>query len=299
MVKNLCVSIPIELRKYQKVSENKDIILKNSTLPFGVKIIRNALGEVEHSAHYSDNGELLKKVFYKGSSVVSISHYRNQCLSAKEEFIDNKITNKRIYDKEGNIISTTRYCYNRKDKIVSIKKICGDDIYFVEYGYDELERVNSRKISCNTKVIREQTYRYDILDRIVEYKDENQTIKIMRISSKNELISYTITDKIGNNIYITNNIDICGNYDNTEISLNGHKIKVKDKSYVDNIMLKKPYTTEDDLDFVIANLLAEPPKITNRENINEITDKIISGKVEAIQAKTLPISIRKRLLYSI
>ena len=162
-------------------------------------------------------------------------------------------------------------------------------------------RVNSRIIKVNKNTVAEQRYRYDILDRIVEYKDENQTINVLKLNPKNELLSYTITDRNGNTISIINKY-MCSDYIGTEIDLNGHKTTVNDKSYVDNVMLKKPYTSEDDLDLVISKMLnnsksesESKPKlipITRRGPNKDISDTIINNNL-INSNKPLPISMRK------
>ena len=84
-------------------------------------------------------------------------------------------------------------------------------------------------------------------------------------------------------------------YEYTDLSLNGHTVRIKDRSYVDNVMLKKPYTTEDDLDFIISKLYGVKPleTATKRQNYGDISDETIQSKVSP---NMLPISLRKRLL---
>ena len=60
-------------------------------------------------------------------------------------------------------------------------------------------------------------------------------------------------------------------------------------------MLKKPYASEDDLDFVIANLFNSTDFMSTKREVNkenQVTDIINT----IIQYRTLPISMRKRLL---
>ena len=99
---------------------------------------------------------------------------------------------------------------------------------------------------------------------------------------------------MGNKI-VVENLYSSSTYKETNISLNGHSTTIKDTSYVDNIMLKRPYATENDLDLIIANLFNEEKvSPTKREAHSEINamDVIDSN----IQYRTLPISMRKRLL---
>ena len=61
-------------------------------------------------------------------------------------------------------------------------------------------------------------------------------------------------------------------------------------------MLKKPYTSEDDLDLIIANLFSKSPsKIEKNKNLDKLSNDIINREIEI---KVLPISIRKRVLYN-
>ena len=151
-----------------------------------------------------------------------------------------------------------------------------------------------RKLYKNSEHINEQHYKYDILDRIIEYQDDNQHIVVNKISLNNELLSYVIIDRMGNKI-VVENLYSSSTYAETKISLNGHSTTIKDTSYVDNIMLKRPYANENDLDLIIANLFHEEKVTpTKREAYSEVNamDVIDSN----IQNRTLPISMRKRLL---
>ena len=99
---------------------------------------------------------------------------------------------------------------------------------------------------------------------------------------------------MGNKI-VVENLYSSSTYAETKISLNGHSTMIKDTSYVDNIMLKRPYANENDLDLIIANLFNEENVTpTKREAYSEVNamDVIDSN----IQNRTLPISMRKRLL---
>ncbi len=311
MVANqLCISIPAEMQQFQKVI---DILDENRTdesvKDFGVKIIKDNEGNISCTAYYDNDGELLKKIFYSGAAVESVEIYRNHYLYSKENYTNGNIRKKIIYNSYGKIISTIVYEYNRQDKITSIRKTSDNKRYLVEYGYDELSRVNSRSVKIDSEVIAEQYYRYDILDRIVEYKDKNQTILVDKVNTNNELVSYTIFDKIGNTIVVKNKY-LYTEYIGSEIDLNGHKTTVKDKSYVDNVMLKKPFTSVDDLDFTISNLTSEKRAdlsscTTKRNNNpNDIMDFIINDNKQIkppplTKENILPISIRKRLLLEI
>ena len=297
----LCISIPTELQQYTKVASiiDNEIPHDDVSPDFGVKLIKDEHGNLTHAAYYSDTGELLKKIFYNGSIVSSIEHYRYNALYSQEKYHDGKITKKTMYNRYKKPTCLISYEYNRKDQITAIRKLADSSRYEVEYGYDELMRVNSRIIKVNNDVVAEQRYRFDILDRIVEYKDENQTIKVLKLNPKNELLSYTITDKLGNTISVINKY-MCSEYIGTEIELNGHKTTVSDKSYVDNVMLKKPFTSEDDLDLVVSKMLHKSPPepeakivpITQRKHNTDIVSSVISGNIEN-SSKPLPISRRK------
>ena len=242
----LCISIPEELQEFTKevtlINNNED----DKSGDFGVKPILDKYGNMTGTSYYSNSGELIKKIFYKGSSVESIQHYRNNKLYSEEKFITGKISRKTLYNSEGKELSVIKYKYDREDRIVCIQKRIDGQFYSVEYGYDELKRVNSRIIRAGSEVINEQKYRYDILDRIVEYQDSNQCINVHKVNQYNELLNYTITDIIGNRIVVSNRF-MCSEYIGTDIELNGHKTSVCDRIYVNNVMLKKPYTNEDDL----------------------------------------------------
>ena len=287
----LCIFIPDELQQYTKavtyVENNIETADKNNN--FGVKLIKDESGNLKGTAYYSNSGELIKKIYYDGSSVSTIKYYRNNLLYSQEKFDTGKIIKKTLFDALGKEISKINYQYNRDNQIKCLQKLINNLMYSVEYGYDELKRVNSRRIKVNNKLINEQYYRYDILDRIVEYRDLNQCINIQKINQNNELVRYSITDVIGNRIIINNKF-MCSEYIGTEIELNEHKTTIKDRSYVSNVMLKKPYTTEDDLDFALSNLLKIPkinPQsnfVTKREYFNnndEIANYIISNKKDS------------------
>lgn len=292
MTKNyLSISIPRELQKYTKFvklldnidEQDSDQIKSN----FGVKLIQDKSGNLVCTAYYDDTGELIKQIFYNGSSISSIKHFRNNLLYSEESFITGKITKKSLYNQSGNQICLITYQYNRSELITCIQKLADNLRYAVEYGYDDLLRVNSRTVKINGKILNRQMYRYDILDRIVEYKDDNQCITVHKVNQKNDLICYTIVDAVGNKI-IVNNKFMCSEYIGTEIELNDHKTTIVDKSYIDNIMLKRPFTSEDDLDFAVTNLM-KIPKICSQESCitkrdsafleNDISNLVINSEM--------------------
>ena len=299
---DLCIAIPAELQEYKKTaSQNDSYESKNVKKDFGVKLIKDEYDNLVCAAYYSDSGEIIKKIFYQGSSISSIEHYRNGTLFTSEIYDNGKIKRKIKFNSQGIKICSISYEYNRHDQITAIRKYTDNTRYAVVYGYDELKRVNSRQIKENDTILIEQNYRYDILDRIVEFKDNNQKIEVHKVNQNNSLVSYTVTDKIGNKISIKNKF-MCSEYIGTEIELNDHKTIVKDKSYIDNVMLKKPFTSEDDLDFVMSGLLNSEKHniktdlgITKRTNNTSILNLVINKKMELKQS-VLPISIRKTML---
>lgn len=296
-IQSFCVSIPDDLLCYKKVSQ----IQENETSPIRInsqiEFEQNNCGQIECSKFYDSEGDLVKALYYNGTFVVKKCRYKNNKLNAVEEYDEHHILSKIYYDSYGEIESRLEYKYNRNGKTTSITKYKNDSEYSINYGYDDIQRVNTREIIVNGTIAEFQRFRYDILDRIVEYQDKNQKINISQYSEKNELIYYTITDKIGNIISVINYFDSLGKYIKTDICLNDHNMTIKDISYVDNIMLKKPYTTEDDIDLIISNLFGvKEYKSTKRHNNSDI----VLDKIElSIKATTLPISIRKRLLYNI
>lgn len=291
------ISLPVELLEYKKNTQKAPEGCSNINIPdFGVKLVKNDIGELEYSAYYSDSGELIKQVYYEGSSVSLIKHFRNKKLYYSENYKESKLYRKTTYDKNGNIFAITVFEYNRQNQIKSIRKSMQSNRFTVEYGYDDLKRVNSRKILVNNEVISEQEYKYDILDRIVEYKDNSQKINVYKISPNNKLIKYTITDSSGNEINIINKY-LCSDYIGTDIELNGHKTSVKDLTYTDNVMLKKPFTSEDDLDFAVSSILKKSENgMTRRIRENNAIDIRINSNIEK---NPMPISIRKLALLNI
>ena len=300
--KDFCIAIPEELYEYElgteiEVPENKSLNINND---FGVRLIKDDKGKLICAAYYSDSGELIKKIFYDNYGIESIEHYRNNILYSHERYDNGVIKKKAKYDKCGNAICSIMFKYNKDKQIFSISKTVNTTTYEVLYGYDELKRVNSRTINIDNKACAEQIYRYDILDRVVEYRDYNQIIKVDKMNQKNELVCYVITDKRGNVIRITNKY-LCSGYLGTEINLNGHSTYVTDYSYTSNIILNKPFTSEDDLDFAISYIVKNNEKKSknNKAKANiyaDISNLIILNTNNNTKAELFPISIRKKAL---
>lgn len=294
-----CVSIPLELFCYKKVQKIVTEVQEPITnvLEPNVKINKSSRGEIE-SVEYFLGDSINKKVFYNGASISKIEYYKKSLLFLKEEYSEEKLVKKTIY-KDSFLESVTNYTYNAKNKIVELQKNINNDEYKAIYGYDDLSRVNSRKIYVNKILWIDQHYRFDILDRISEYVDSNQRVKVTKMDTCNRLVSYVVTDKFNNEMTINNKFtDGC--YLSTDVILNGHLTTVCDSSYVDNVILKRPYTSENDLDLIISNIIKScSPQKTSQTTINEArirkSDEIINSN---LLSKVYPMSIRKRALYN-
>lgn len=301
MLNSYCrLSVPEDLTAYYHVTDviNKvDEQSSDDIFASDLLINRDARGCVTSVNYYSPDRELIKEVFYTGEAISKINHYRGKNLSCTEGYKNGLLALKFVFKNSGHLAYSIEYEYNRKNLITSICKKYPGKILKAEYKYDDIDRIVERIVYNNDEEVIKQTYNYDILDRIVEYKDNNQRIVVSKVSKKNELISYVITDRMGNDITIENLFTERG-YAYTNITLNGHSSTVKDTSYVDNVMLKKPYTSEDDLDLIIANLFrGEKAMQAERENDAEKRSSSLIDK--SIEFRALPISMRKRLLYSI
>lgn len=300
MLNSCCkINIPDELLCFYKYepedTQNEDEICIDPN----VRINRDSRGRVVSVGYYSPDKELIKLVFYDGGTISKINYYREDRLYLAETYKDNLILLKEIFKKDGSFAYSISYEYNQNNQIRRICKKTTKTEVVVIYKFDSLNRIIQRKIIVDYKPYSEQSYSYDVLDRVTGYKDENQKITVNNISPKNELLNYVITDKMGNEITVVNHFTERG-YLNSEVSLNGCSISVNDTSYADNIMLKRPYTSEDDLDFVIANLFKNTDtacaKRTDYSDILKNSAGIIDNNIEL---RTLPISIRKRVLYNI
>ena len=297
---NYLKSIPEELISYRKIVENT-AIKDNSPLKLisGAEIIKDCRGRIVSANFYSVDNELYKQIFFDGDDITAINYYKNEKLSYKEVFDKGYLTSKYIYKKNGSLAYEILYTYNNLHQIVSLCKRNESQEVAIKYSYDSIDRIVSREIFVNSIPISTQQYSYDALNRVVEYKDENQRIVVKSISQKNELLSYSITDKINNEIMIKNHFTDSG-YVDTEFTLNGHSTTVKDINYVDNIMLKQPFTSEDDLDLIICGLYCSKVScISKPDKVDVIARNSMSLIDKNIELKILPISIRKRILYNI
>lgn len=288
-------SVPENLKNYYRVTDTINQS-KKPDLKFDTEVVikRDSKGCLASVEYYTPEKVLSKEIFYSGDSISKINYYRTGKLAVTEAYKNGLLALKFIFQTNGYLSYSLEYDYNRKKQLVSIcKKRSGTELLAL-YKYDDLNRIVCRKLYKNSEHINEQHYKYDILDRIIEYQDDNQHIVVNKISLNNELLSYVIIDRMGNKI-VVENLYSSSTYKETNISLNGHSTTIKDTSYVDNIMLKRPYANENDLDLIIANLFNEekvsPTKREAHSEINAI-DVIDSN----IQYRTLPISMRKRLL---
>ncbi|MBR1374046.1 hypothetical protein IJ556_06305, partial [bacterium] len=75
--------------------------------------------------------------------------------------------------------------------------------------------------------------------------------------------------------------------------LNGNCATVMNREYVDNIVLKKPCATDDDLDLVISKLENKKISETECKKINDISEHVIKEEIEKV---ILPIALRKRAI---
>lgn len=289
-------SVPADLSAYYVTNVISENTISTNNFVSDVIICRNSSGCISSVKYYTPDKELSKEVFYNFDHISKINYYKNGILYSTEGYKDDNLTLKFVFQKNGYLAHQYEYEHNKKGQIISICKKKDKQEFLVVYKYDDFDRISCRKIYSNNEKFMEQFFIYDILDRIIEYKDNNQHIVVKKISKKNELLSYVITDKMNNNIEVENNITEQG-YVDTNVCINGHSTVITDISYVDNVMLKKPYTNEDDIDLIIANLFGSSNiNNTKRENVvNVNADKMIDKNIET---RVLPISMRKRLLYS-
>ena len=284
--------VPQELRKFINQPDNINKTFSQT------EILRDSHGRICSICYYNLKRELTKQVFYIGAEIKSIEHYHKSTLVTREEFEDSKLIIKKHYC-DGSVESTLKFKY---DALKNIKKISKDEngkFTAIEYKYETLSRIIARQIYNDKGLISKQEYNYDALNRVIFYSDENQTIVVYNYNMKNELLNYEITDRMNNVISVVNHFSDTG-YICTDYSLNKHSLTINDTSYVDNIMLKKPNATEDDLDLIISKLYYQ--KNTSSEffkqpaSAERNASKLIDN---SISQRALPISIRKRVLLSI
>ena len=295
---NFTETIPLELISYKKILDTISTAEETEMMPCA-EINRDKRGRIISANFYSDGNELYKQVFFDGDEITAINYYSNDRLARRDIFDKNYLAAKHVYKKDGTIAYEIYYSYNQVHQITSICKRSAKREILVTYAYDTIDRIICRNIYLNSTLQTEQHYCYDALNRVVEYKDENQRIVVKSISQKNELLSYSITDKINNEIIITNHFTATG-YIDTEFVLNGHSTTVKDTRYVDNVMLRKPFTSEDDLDLIISGLYNSSDAVITRPSQESSAARNAMSLIDKnIELKVLPISIRKRVLYNL
>lgn len=289
-------TIPRELTQYYNT--RNDALEEECNFSSNVKTERDDTGKLLALRIYSPDNDLLKSLHYEGSKIAEVNYYRQNLLYSSNSYSNDLLIKKTIYRKDGSVAYSIDYEYNKDNHILRMCKKTQHRELLVGYRYDSFGRIIEKNISLNGKQTTKQEYRYDVLDRVVEYKDSNQKIVVNKITQKNELISYTITDKIDNVISVENHFADCG-YICTTLVVNGHTTTINDASYVDNIMLKKPYTTEDDLDIIISSLFTGMDTSTSRTDYSDVLSSNAMGLIDrSIEIRTLPISLRKRALYN-
>ena len=285
-------TIPQELVKY--FHSDDALIEENLNFSSDIEVVRDSNGKISSLKFYSPDKELIKTLCYENSKIVLINNFRQNLLYSSDKYNNDLLIEKNVYRKNGSIAYTITYEYNREKRLNRICKKTLNRELLVGYRYDTFGRIIEKNISFNGKQTTKQEYRYDVLDRVVEYKDTKRKILVDKIGQNNELISYTITDRIGNVINVENHFADCG-YICTSLKVNGHSTSVNDASYVDNVMLKKPFATEDDLDIIILNLFTGMDTVTQRTASEDNAMSLINNSIEI---RTLPISLRKRALYN-
>lgn len=256
-------------------------------------------GHIDSVDYYTPDGDLLKQVCYDENDISKINYFHNGFLYMSVLFgSEDTVLSKKVYKKDGSIAHQIEYRYDKENRIACIHKKDKSDIS-VEYVYDCLGRIIERKISVDGHLRAWQHYTYDILNRITGYKDDNKTVAVSNISKKNELISYTITDTMKRKVCINNRFSETGEYINTEIISGNERSVIKDKNYVDNVMLKKPHTSEDDLDLIISSLFRTAETSVTRTDFKDVVNRNSAKLLDSgIKVQTLPISIRKRMLFN-
>ena len=279
--------VPQELRKFINQPDNINKTFSQT------EILRDSHGRICSICYYNLKRKLTKQVFYIGAEIKSIEHYHKSTLVTREEFEDSKLIIKKHYC-DGSLESIIKFEYDALGNTQKIYKDENSEITTVEYKYDSLSRIVSRQIYSSKGFVSKQEYNYDVQNRVIYYSDENQKIIVYNYSQKNELLNYEITDRMNNVISVVNHFSDTG-YICTDYSLNKHSLTINDTSYVDNVMLKKPYAKEEDLDIIISNLFAGMDTTTQRMSGSNNAINLIE---QTIETRTLPISLRKRALYN-
>ena len=255
---------------------------------------------VEVDYYHLDN--ILKKVKYADGSVSEVIYFREGNLEKKQLYEEGRLNKEYVYKTNGEVLYLLEYEYNL-NKLFSITQTFGLNSRKVEFGYDFMGRITERKIYSDDNPVLNQKYFFDALDRVSGYEDDYFSFMVGKFTQNNQLQTYRITDKMKNEVIVTNNFED-KNYIDTEISVNGSKKNVKDTSYLENIIMKKPTKNMEELDLIISKLYdnkeqeysmaTRRPSATSEERLESNLVNIIEYKTKS---KPLPISLRKRALY--
>ncbi len=259
-----------------------------------VDVNRNDLGEIISVNYYLEEGDLEKQVFYENGEISKIRYYKDNKVIKLEDYVGGVNISSKKYDKKGNCIYQIKYTYDKYNRIVKISKIIKDREISVKYEYDEIGRIVLRKFYVDLSERFFQEYRYDILNNLVEYIDNNQHIIVENFMDE-KLLSYRIINSLSKETSITNNFKN-GKYQNTRIVSEEKDYTEVNVNYVDNIMMKKPFAKEEDLDLVISELISHDKGfLCSSSRVNKTQDILD----EYIKLRALPISIRKCVLYNL
>jgi len=280
------IPIPFELKEHFNTDdtffeESTEFHVNNKPL---LRTIRDKDGLFSSIEYYNLNKELNKKIYFLGGSITKIERFKNGKLIYSKEYNpeNGKLSTINSYSGENIILSQIKFSYSRDNRIQKITKIIGNESYGIEYNYDQLYRVNSRKIIINNKIVDEEIFKFDILEKIVEYSNHNLFIYVFEHTKDSKLGKYKIIYK-NNELIINNRFNSENEYTNSEIILNNTKTIKRDIKYLDNIYLKRPYTSPEDVDFIISRYLSSND-YTNNNQVKNLYNESIG---------VLPISIRK------
>ena len=286
------IPIPAELisksnNHGEEFTLTKDFGIKNIPL---VRVTRNNEGLYSCVEYYNTDKTLSKKVFYTSENISHLEKYKNGILIYTKDYNqeNNKLGLITYYSPAKDVISKIKFEYSRDNRIKEILKIYSNESYGIEYNYDELYRVNSRKIFINNKVVEEEKFKLDIFERIVEYQNRNISIYVLERTKSSKLSKYKIVDNHDNELYVSNKFGENDEYINTEVILNGKKTVTKNVQYLDNKYLKKPTTSPEDLELVIMRFSNDIAFIKSK-NVQETCIN---------KQNILPITMRKLNLYN-
>lgn len=262
------------------------------------KIHYDNKGSIDYIEFYNSyDGTIEKIVDYQGPFIKRINFYQNNRLYKAEEYSDSKICTREYYN-NGIKVETNSFQYNNDNRLIKINKTKNNVDYYIQYEYDCLSRIKTRRAYANCDKLIEQKYKFDILDRVIEYEDDYQKIVVNNFGEHNELLSYTITD-MQNNVLNIQNQFYANKYLHSVLTLNSSSLKVQNKHYVDNILLKKPIPSETDFNFILLLFTnsrnANIPSLCNIHSQNQKTNKCFNDNIKAMTV--VPISMRKYLLY--